>query len=107
MKISGLKVNNPKGLMDTREGEEVGENEIQQYREAVRRGCKRLAYNTRTKEVLQDEVTGEEPGVEEDGGKPETSTEAEVDAMEEEAKPRSKIRRNQRPLGGRVGDNQP
>ena len=74
-KIPGLRVNNPRRVLDIRVRDEGGENKIQQYIEAVRRGCKRLAYRTKTKEALQDEVIIEED--EQDGGKLGTVEEAE------------------------------
>ena len=91
-KIPGLRVNNLRGVLDIRVRDEGGENEIHQYIEAVRRGCKRLAYRIKTNEALQSEVTVEED--EQDGGKLGTGTD-----IEEEAEPRTKRMRKQGPLG--------
>ena len=83
--------------MDLRLKEEAGGNEIQQYIEAVRRGCKRLAYRTKAKEALQGEVTTKE--VEHDGDKAGNVTDDGLAAMEEEAEPRTKRRREYGSLG--------
>ena len=65
--------------MAAREGEDVEDSEVEQYREAVRRGCKRLAYCTHAKDGAQVEVNGEEAGTEADVDKGETGTEAATD----------------------------
>ena len=44
-KIPGLSVSNPKGLMYAGEGLE-GKEEMETFKEAVKRGCKRLQYKT-------------------------------------------------------------
>ena len=63
-KIPGLRVSNPKGLKSNKEGgEEEDQNqdeEVEIYREALRRGTKRLAYRGKSKREEEEEKESQE-----------------------------------------------